>query len=404
MSLVHRLGCGLLVGALLVTGCGGEPEPPTPGVTAGVIRLGVLTDHSGPFASMGRAVAQGRQLFWEGRNAGDGVCGRKVEFVVRDHGYNTDRAVAAYRELEGSVLAMDELLGAPMITALQSRLEADRMLTFAGSFSSALLANPYVVVTGATYDVEAINGIQWLGENKNLRRGDKLGHILVDSDYGDSALAGSRAAAEAFGLELVQQRVAITEADLTPHVLALRDAGVRLILLTTTPQQTVSAVTAAERLGHDAFFVGSNPAFSPALLAGPARGALERRLVVATSVAPFSAESDGPAAVRQAFLARFPDQPRTSWVMFGYAQGLIMAQLLEAACDEGELTRRRLHAALGKLWLVDARQLIPPLSYRESGGIPARESYIVRPDARADGGLVVVEEPIAAPLARIYHQ
>jgi ABC-type branched-subunit amino acid transport system substrate-binding protein len=392
------------VALLLIAGCAIGPAEPGPGVTATTIRLGVLTDHSGPFAAIGKAAAQGRQLYWDGRNGGGGVCGRKVEFEVVDHGYDTTRAVTAYGDLRKRVLAMDELLGSPMIGALQRRLEEDQMITLAGSFSSQLLSNPYMIVTGATYDVEMINGIQWLGEHKGLRNGTKVAHIYIDGDYGESALAGSRAAAEEFGLALFEYGITTAESDLSEVMATVRADGARYVLLTTTPQQTASAVLAAERLRYDAFFVASNPAFSSALLRGPARTALERRLVVATSVAPFSASGSGPTAVREAFLARYPTQPRTSWVMFGYAQGLVMGELLDAACEAGDLTRAGLSRALRKLWLVDPRQLVPPLSYDEPGEIPARESYIARPDARSDGGLVVVSEIAAAPLARVYRK
>ncbi len=392
----------MVAALLLVAACTPGPAEAGPGVTANTIRLGVLTDHSGPFAGMGRAVAHGRALYWDGRNGGGGVCGRTVEFEVVDHGYDTARAVAGYGELRGRVLAMDELLGSPMLAALLPRVEKDQMITLAASFSSQLLSNPYVVITGATYDVEMINGIQWLGEHRGLRRGTKIAHVYIDGDYGESALAGSRAAAEEFQLDLVEYEVTAAESDLRNVMAAARASGARHVLLTTTPQQTASAVLAAERLNYDATFVASNPAFSPALLNGPARAALERRLVVVTSVAPFAASGSGPTAVRAEFLARYPTQPRTSWVMFGYAQGLVMAELLEAACRAGDLTRAGLSKALRQLWLVDPRQLVPPLSYDEPGEIPTRESYIAQPNARIAGGLLVVGEISAAPLARVY--
>jgi len=50
-----------------------------PGVTDDTITLGVLTDQSGPFAGASRGIAQGRQLFWDARNADGGVCDRTVE-------------------------------------------------------------------------------------------------------------------------------------------------------------------------------------------------------------------------------------------------------------------------------------------------------------------------------------
>jgi ABC-type branched-subunit amino acid transport system substrate-binding protein len=401
----------LVVVLLLIAGCSFGSgcslivsDEPSPGVTPKAIRLGVLSDYSGPFATIGKAASQGRDLFWDSRNNTGGVCGRKVEFEVVDHGYDTSRAVAGYRELNDKVLAMEELLGSPMLASLLPTLEQDQMMTLAGSFSSQLLSNPYIVVTGSTYDVEMINGVQWLGEHKGMRKGTAIAHIYIDGDYGQSALAGSRAAAEEFGLTLLEYGITTAETNLSELISTVRASGARHVLLTTTPQQTASAVVTAERLRYDATFVASNPGFSPALLKTKARAALEERLVIATPVAPFSANGTGPTAVREAFLARYPKEPRSSWVMFGYAQGLVMAQLLDAACKAGDLSRAGLSKALRELWLVDPRQLVPPLSYDEPGEIPARESYIVRPDARIDGGLVVVNEMAGAPLARVYRK
>ena len=247
-----------LLAALLLSGCatkandtgetagsGGQPATGQ-GVTDQVIKLGVISDRTGVFAAAGKAVEQGRQLFWDEQNAAGGVCGRKVEFVVKDHGYNAQNALTAYAQVKDDVLALDELLGSPMIAGLLPNLEADQMLTMAGSWSSSLLSNPYVVITGTTYDLEMINGIHWLTEHNGLAKGDKIGHIFLEGDYGENAIAGSRAAAQQYGLQLVEHKIKPTDADLTGQVTALRGAGAKFVLLTTTPAQTASAVAVAE--------------------------------------------------------------------------------------------------------------------------------------------------------------
>ena len=142
-----------------------------PGVSADTITLGVLTDQSGPFAGASLGIAQGRQLFWDARNAAGGVCNRTVEFDVKDHAYNAQNATSLYAAMEPDVLAFDELLGSPMIAALVPSIGEDGVLTMAVSFSSNLLDNPYVVVTGATYDIEMINAIQWLIDDGPSRGG-----------------------------------------------------------------------------------------------------------------------------------------------------------------------------------------------------------------------------------------
>jgi len=388
-------------------GSGAATEAPLetgPGVTDDTITLGVLTDQSGPFAGASMGIAQGRQLFWDAQNAAGGVCDRTVEFTVSDHAYNAQNASSLYAAMEPNVLAFDELLGSPMIAALLPSIEQDQALTMAVSFSSTLLDSPYVVVTGATYDVEMINALQWLSDEGQIASGDTVGHIYLEGDYGENALAGTRFAAEDLGVEVVEQKVLPTDTDLTAQVTALDQAGADVVLLTTTPPQTASAVAVAQANGLDLSFVGSNPTFSPALLVSPAAEALQSSYVVVSSVAPYSGEAAGPAEVREAFATEFADATPTSFVLYGYAQGELMASILETACTNGALTRAGVLEAFQSLDDVDTEGLVAPLDYSDPGQPPAREVFILRPDAAAEGGLTTVTDLFASPLAVEFHR
>ncbi len=373
-----------------------------PGVTDTTIRLGVLTDQTGPFAPASKDAQAGRTLFWDAKNADGGVCGRKVEFVTRDHGYNVQRAVGAYAQMQPNVLAFGELLGSPVLAALQPRLQSDQALALAASWSSQLLTNPYLVITGATYDVEAIDGIAWLMHNKGLATGDTIGHIFLQGDYGENAAAGSRAAAKDFGLHLVEQQIKPTDADLTGQITALRGAGAKFVLLTTTPSQTASAVGVAAATGYTAGFLASGPAYHPALLKTPVKDALVRNLLVTTPVAPLSSSAPGATRVRQAYQARYPGQPASVFVTYGYAQGMITAQILQAACDRGALTRPGLLSAFHSLQRADTDGLVASMDYSKTGQIPARQVYVARPDPAVPGGLTQVQELFTDPVATAF--
>jgi len=375
-----------------------------PGVTATAITLGVLTDRTGPFAAAGTAIELGRQLFWDAQNAQGGVCSRKVEFTVKDHAYKTDQAVTAYAELKGSVLALDELLGSPEIAALSDSLQEDHMPTLAVSWSSALLSNPYVIVTGTTYDVEMINALSWLMQNKGLAKGAKVGHLYLAGDYGGNALAGSRAAAAQYGLTIVGNKIQTSDTDLTAQVTALHSQGVKFVLLSGSPAQTASAVSVAEANGFDMTFVGSNPSFSPALLAGPAKAALEKRFYLVASTAPYSSSDPGPAKLRTDLTAKFPDRAAkaSEFVVYGYGQGMVMYQVLAAACAKGTLTRDGLLTAFHGLTTVQTDGLIATLDYSKPGQIPARQVYVLQPDATVPGGLRQAQALFAAPYATTY--
>src|SRR2546430_13040138 len=94
------------------TGTGGKLAV-GPGVTDTTIKLGVLTDRTGPYAGLGKAVEQGRTLFWDDKNSKGGICRRKVQFVLKDHGYNPQNAVTAYSAVKDDVLALHRLLSPP---------------------------------------------------------------------------------------------------------------------------------------------------------------------------------------------------------------------------------------------------------------------------------------------------
>jgi len=69
------------------TGAGGVKTGA--GVTTDTITVGQLSDLSGPFAAVGKSITQAQQLYYDQISAAGGVCGRKINVVTKDTGYNT---------------------------------------------------------------------------------------------------------------------------------------------------------------------------------------------------------------------------------------------------------------------------------------------------------------------------
>ena len=181
LAVAAAAGCTTKDDEPTTAGDGGDGLETGPGVSDDTITLGVLTDQTGPFAGASNGIAQGRKLFWDARNADGGVCDRTVEFEVADHAYNVQNATSLYEGLEPEVLAFDEVLGSPVLDALRPSIEQDKVLTLAVSFSSSLLDSPHMVVTGATYDIEMINAVQWLMDEGHVADGDTVGHIYLEA-------------------------------------------------------------------------------------------------------------------------------------------------------------------------------------------------------------------------------
>ncbi len=164
--------------AVALAACGGSSTPTLPvgpGVTATGITLGVLTDLSGPAAAMGKAITQGTQLFWQDQDRRGGVCGHDVHLLIKDHGGSPQAAAALYDGLRGSVLALQQVLGADVLGGLLGGIARDGMPAMPVAASSKLLASPDLVLTGTTDDLEMIDGIDWLTAARGLRPGSGSG-------------------------------------------------------------------------------------------------------------------------------------------------------------------------------------------------------------------------------------
>ena len=360
------------------TGAAGDVKS-GPGVTKDSISLGVLTDLSGVFASLGKTVTQGNQLGVDEINKAGGVCGRQLKLVVRDHSYDVQKGVSLYAEEAPQVAGMLQLLGSPVTTALLDTMATDHMLGATATWASTLLRSNDIQISGATYDIEMINGITYLMDKGLIKKGDKIGHIYYEGEYGANGLLGSTYAAQKLGLTVVKQQIKPSESDMTAQIGALKASGVSAIMLTVGPKQTASAVGVAAAARFNVPFLGNNPVYSPLLLSTAAGPALEANLYVSASSLPLSADTPAAKKVLAAFRAKYPNDPSNAGVTYGYGVAKIYEQTLKAACDKKDLTRQGIESAFRTLTNVDTDGIIAPLDYSKPGEIPARQTLILRP-------------------------
>ncbi|WP_461121125.1 ABC transporter substrate-binding protein [Saccharothrix stipae] len=394
---------GSAVLALLAAGCGTEEQAPIkagPGVTGDTISLGVLTDMTGPFSATSLIRIKGYELFLSQLNERGGICGRKVELKQADHGYDVDRALQAYFELEPQVLGFMDVTGTPMTEAIEPDLMQTRAIAAPASWSASLLGNPHMMIVGTTYDLDVINGLDHLKRSGAIREGDTIGHVHVDSDYGRNALEGSTFAAEKWGMRLVAKAVSET-ADVTAQVGELRAAGAKAVFLSTSPQQTATAVATAERLGWDVPFLVNAAGYDPLILESPAAAAVVKRVQVVSPIAPFATDLPGPRAVAEAFTRKYPDLEPTGSVDHGYVIGVAFAAILEKACAERDLTRDGVLRAFQDTNMVDTNSLTGQLRFSLVGRPSATQSYIAKPDPGTPGGLAVVANLFESELVKL---
>ncbi|HEX3830106.1 MAG TPA: ABC transporter substrate-binding protein [Sporichthyaceae bacterium] len=400
-----------VAGAVVLAACGGgstdtgsaaAPPPsatPTgadvktgPGITADTITLGVLTDLSGPFKELSTAMQAGHKIWMDEINAKGGVCGRKIAIQTMDHGYKADQAKIEFPDIEPKVAGFLELLGSPVIAALKADINDKQVTTMAYSWSSQLLDQPYVTIVGTTYDLEMIDGLDYLLDNGKLKKGDKIGHIYVDGEYGGNGLLGSKYFAAQHGMTVVEGKVTATDTDLRSIVTNFKGEGIKALALTTTPTQAASAASNNAALGLNVPMIGNNPVFATALLDGPAAAALDGKLTVAQSAVPFSSTIPKAQELAATYAKQYPDGKPNYTVGFGYALGEIWAQVLEKACAAKDLTRAGLHAALTGLTKVNTDNLVADLDFSKPGRPASRQVYIAVVDKTTPGGLKQLQD------------
>ncbi len=371
------------------------------GVSGKTIGLGVLTDMTGVYATLGKSVTQAQQLYVDRTNADGGICGHRLKLTVRDHGYDPQKAVAAYTELEPKVLGFAQFIGSPFVAAVKQRVDGDKGLVLPQAWSANLLGSPYVRVIGSTYDLETINAIDFLMKEKGLKKGDKLGHVYFEGDYGESALKGSKHMAAKAGLTVVEQKIKPTDNDMTAQVSALKKAGVKGVVISAGPRQAASLVGVAAAGRFDVPVIGNNSAFAPQLLATQAGPALEKNYYVASPTLPIGADTAAAKKLVADYKKAHPKDSLDNGVVAGWTAASVFGEALKKACEDKDLTRDGVGKALLTLDAFDSGFGVRQ-DFTDPKAPSSRESVILRPDKGATGGMKVVREPGAAQAARGY--
>jgi ABC-type branched-subunit amino acid transport system substrate-binding protein len=414
---MSRRAFAIVVVALALAACGkgddngggggaaGEGSVKTgPGVSADTITLGYLPDLSGVFAPNGKSMMEGANLYWDAKNADGGICGRQIELSVQDTGYDPQKAVAAFQQMSGNVVGLGLVLGSSITSALLPSVEQEGMfLNFAG-WTSDILPNENVAIAGTTYDIEAINAVDFLMNEHGIKEGDTIGHLYFEGDYGENALKGSKYATDKHGLEIVEQKITPAETDMTGQVAAFRRAGVKAILFSAAPPQAASLAGIAASQKLDVPIVANGPGWTPQLLTTPAADALAANYFVVSSMAPLGLDAEGVTTFLDAYEQEHPKgTPSSNGSLYAYAGAQIADAALTQACENNDLTRQGVLDALRSIDALDTGGTVAgTLDFTDPAQPPSRMIYIAKVSKDAPGGLAPLGDAQTAAEAEDY--
>ena len=332
------------------------PEPtPTTGFDGTTIKMGYLTDQSGPLAIIGIPLLAGSQLYWDWVNDElGGIAGKyKVELVPGDTKDSEAQTVQEYLRLKGDVVMFAEVLSTPPTQALLEFLKEDGVVAVPGSLAGAWANEPLLLPNSAAYEFEAINLAEWYVNLSGLASpSDVYCAVYVNDKYGKDSLRGLEFAADRLGFTLAElQTINRGDRAFTAQVTAFSDAGCTVIFAITVPIEQNAMLAEANSQGLDPVWLGLLPAYLNLFAAG--NPDLYQKFYVALDT-PELTDTSVPGIPK--FNERFERYGRgsiTTFLLSGYSQQISVHALLEKAASLGDFSREGMRNAMAQLGEVD---------------------------------------------------
>ena len=245
----------------------------TQGVSDTEVVIGSHNDLSGPFAAFGAPATKAAQLYFDEINAAGGVHGRKIKFVVEDHGYQVPKAVQAVNKLvnRDKVFAMLLSLGTPMNIASFKVLDRKGIanvnpLSAARQMVQDPITNKFAG-TASYYDAVRAT-MNYMAKEKGAK---VMCSMYIPSDFGKEIKLAAEDEAKALGLKYAAETThKPDETDYVGSLGKLKEAGCDTVAVALSVRGVITAVATAKKIGwKDVNFVGSSAAFHTAIAKVP---------------------------------------------------------------------------------------------------------------------------------------
>ncbi len=355
-----------IVPRLVVPGFTPEPKRTKaggPGVSADTIKLGTLTDLSGPQASIGLAALRGISAYYDHINHWGGIHGRKLELIIEDHASDISRAKrAAYKlvnEQQCGIFAIVSPLGTSANLAVKDVLLESNIPVFSPHSGISFWSTPFkknYFALQPSYSIEGTILAQYVMEE---HPGKNIGLFSVDDQFGQEGSA-------AFILEMERNHqkpiLHLThptgESDPTAWGDAFKKAGIDLVILYSYVKPVSDLLQAAATADYQPDWLGSYVISGPDLL--KLSGARAAQGLRATGYPAGPRSHRGERLFIRQMSRLYPDEIPGSHSRIGYAAAQLVVEGLRKAGPN--LTRDGFIAALEDLrdWTGG---LIPAISY-----------------------------------------
>ncbi|GAB6060525.1 ABC transporter substrate-binding protein [Desulfonatronum parangueonense] len=338
------------------------------------IKIGVLSDLSGPTSDVGRPYADGIRHCIEYLNKQGGIAGQRIEMLQVDYAYNVQQAIAAYNRFKSQGIVALQGWGTADTEALVRFVARDQIPTFSASYSGHLADPknaPYNFFIAADYSTQARAALQYLKDNWTEERAPRLGLLYPNHPYGLAPIPAIKSFAAELGFELAgEENVGLGDMDATTQLLRMQRQAPDFIWVGGTISSTAVILKDAQRIGMQGKFITNIWGSDEQLLklAGPA---VNGHLGLHTSVV-YGADVPGMQVIKEMTGGR----PQMIHYVRGFASMYVMAEAIRIAAEKGRITGPSIQEAARTLRDFDPMGLTPPISFYPDDHRPNMSVYI----------------------------
>lgn len=243
---------GLLLCVALVTGFAGAANAEV-GVTDTEIHIGQWSPQTGPAAPWG-AVARGTDAYFKWINANGGIHGRKLIHHYFDDAYNPAKTIAGVKQLQEQtgMFAWASGVGTACGLAVKDYLMENKIPWVGPSSGSRHWVQPPQKYLFNVYPLY-LGDAQLLTEYAITEMGKKkIAVVYQEDDYGKQGLEGAQYVIKKHDMELAEAvPVSITDTDMRPHAMKLRQAEADAVLLFVTPGHVARVLGTAKAMKYE---------------------------------------------------------------------------------------------------------------------------------------------------------
>ncbi len=338
-------------------GGGDGDSATTVGVTDDTITIGGTYPLTGVAAPGYSEIPTGAKAYYDYVNAAGGINGRKIEFSVKDDGYDPTKTSSMTNELvlQDEVFGTVGSLGTPTHNAVVDFLNSEKVPDlFVSSGSLAwgddVETKPYTFGWQTDYESEGKIIGQYVAKNMPNA---KVGLFLQDDDFGADAEKGVR---QFLDKQIVDvQRYTSGNTDVAPQVAGLQAKKADLVLAFNTPSYTALSQLVSLKIGYQPQWFYSNVGADPTLVGGlldkfsegaVKGGASSLDGIMSTQYLPGVTDTDSPwVQLFQKVWDQEGDKGElTNYRIYGMSQAYTFVQALQAAGKD--LTRDGIVQAL----------------------------------------------------------